>query len=119
MMNELKLLPLEPDELDWLRKLADLAGWPEQELPRRLVQAGLNALRLEAAMKLYSSRPLSTGQIAEMVGLNRGDILREFIYRGVEPYDDPDEDESEVERRSNMNASKLVKMWPQAGAGPK
>jgi predicted HTH domain antitoxin len=108
----------EPARVDWVRRIAELTGRPEEEVRRRVAEVGLDEVRLETAILLYTSRSLSTGEVAEMVGMNRGAVIRAFIDRRVAPYDDPEEDEQEIWRQADENVKKILKLWKGPGLDP-
>jgi hypothetical protein len=82
-------VPLTPEERQELARLAQWAALDEHQAERKLIEAGLAALRLEAALHLYATTPLSTGEIAERARVPRGYLLRMIQERRIAPYDDP------------------------------
>jgi hypothetical protein len=53
-------LALTPEEATLFRQLPEWAGLNPQQAAHRLIEAGLAALRWEAAICLYTTTPLST-----------------------------------------------------------
>ncbi len=56
-----------------------LGQFTPEEARHFLLQDGLDGLRLAAAQVLWNTRPLSTGEIADLVGVNRGMLLRSLL----------------------------------------
>jgi hypothetical protein len=85
-------------------------GLPEPEAFHAVMRAGLAAYRLELALRLYRTTPQSTGAIAERLGINRGDLLREIHTRGIAPYEEPAMDRKalleELDRRHRERQTK-------------
>ncbi len=82
-------IPLTREEAEALTTLCQNMGLRESEAFHAVIRAGLAAYRLELALQWYHTTPQSTGDIAEHLGINRGDLLREIYTRGIAPYEDP------------------------------
>ena len=87
-------IPLTRDEAKALTTLCQHMGLRESDVFHDVIRAGLSAYRLERALQGYHTTPQSTGDIAERLGINRGDLLREIYTRGIAPYEDPTLDRS-------------------------
>ena len=104
-------LPLTPEEVAELRRLIAWTGLEEPEALHKLVEAGLAALRLEAALHLYATAPLSTGEIAEQTGIPRGQLIRTIQERRVAPYEDPTIDQPALYRDLDERLKRRVARW--------
>ena len=62
-------LALTPEEATLFWQLVEWAGLDPQQAAHRLIKAGLAVLRLEAAIRLYTTTTLSTGEIADPLSL--------------------------------------------------
>jgi len=69
------------------------------------------ALRLEAAIRLYTTTTLSTGEIADRTGVNRGELLHVVQERGIAPYDDAARDPITLEADLNERLARRVARW--------
>lgn len=87
-------IPLTREEAEALTALCQNMGLRESDVFHEVIRAGLAAYRLELALQWYHTTPQSTGDIAERLGINRGDLLREIYTRGIAPYEDPTLDRS-------------------------
>jgi len=87
-------MPLTPEEAEALTALCQNIGLRESDVFHEVIRAGLAAYRLELALQLYHPTPQITGDIAERLGINRGDLLRQIYTRGIAPYADPTLDRS-------------------------
>lgn len=76
-----------------------------------MTQLSREALRLEAAIRLDTTTPLSTGEIADRTGLNRGELLHVLRERGIAPYDDPVIDPRALEAVINERLARRVARW--------
>jgi predicted DNA-binding protein (UPF0251 family) len=104
-------ISLTPEEGRLLRQLAEWAGLDPAQAAHHLVEVGLTALRLEAALHLYATTPLSTGEIADRTGVDRGALLRAVQARGIAPYDDPALDPVALATTLNARVTQRVARW--------
>lgn len=75
-----------PEQSRLIAYLRDLAGLSEQDTMSVLIDGGIEALRWRAAMTLYTTRPLSVGEVADLVGLDRGICIERFQTQGIAPW---------------------------------
>jgi len=94
-------IPLTREEAEALTALCQSLGLRETDAFHEVIRAGLAAYRMELALQWYHITPQSTGDIAERLGINRGDLLREIYTRGIAPYEDPTMDR--VTRLEDLN----------------
>lgn len=86
-----------------VESLRQLGQFTPEEVRHFLLQDGLNGLRLAAAQVLWHTRPLSTGEIADFVGMNRGVLLQALLMTQWPPQyessNDPESTPEEIDRR--------------------
>ncbi|MCL5063497.1 MAG: hypothetical protein M1600_00180 [Firmicutes bacterium] len=103
MAIEQHAIPLNATEAARYQQLMQWGEWTEAETRVLFVQHGLEGLALEAALHLYRTRPLSTGEISGQVGIPRLTLLHAIQARNVAPYEesewDPEAYAAELERR--------------------
>lgn len=104
-------MPLTREEAEALTALCQSMGIPETEAFHAVVRAGLAAYRMELALRLYQTTPDSTGAIAERLGINRGDLLREIYTRGIAPYQDPALDQDALVRELDQRLQERLERW--------
>jgi len=104
-------ISLTPEEAALFQQLTEWAGLDRQQAIHHLIEAGLGALRLEAAIRLYTTTVLSTGEIADRTGVNRGELLHIVQERGIAPYDDPTVDPEALEGDLNARLASRVARW--------
>jgi predicted HTH domain antitoxin len=102
---------LTPTEAALVQQLAALAGLDDAQARQTLIEAGLAALRLEAAIHLHTTTSLSTGEIADQTGVNRGELLHVLQARGLTRYDDSALDASALEADLNARLARRVAQW--------
>lgn len=65
---------------DWLE------GLPEEELTiKQILRLGIHQYKVERALQLYHSGVGSLGYVAEHVGLDKQDLIREARTHNIEP----------------------------------
>lgn len=79
------------DQIRAIESLREWAQLSEEQVRKVLITGGLTALRLQAATQLYTTQPLSSGEVADRVGLNRGILLDWFHTHAIAPWTDPRE----------------------------
>lgn len=72
-------LLFSPEQVRLIESLRQAANLSEEAARQRLIDGGLDALRLAAAERLYTSRPLTLSEVADHVGLDRG-VLIEWVH---------------------------------------
>ena len=92
MAIEHHAIPLNATEAARYQQLMQWGEWTEAEARALFVQHGLEGLAIEAALHLYQTRPLSTGEIAAQVGIPRLTLLHAIQARNVAPYEDSEWD---------------------------
>jgi hypothetical protein len=84
--------PQRPAQDAVIEQLRNLVGMPREEALAVVQQEGLDGLRVRVAAQLYATRPLTSGEAAEQVGLrNRGLLLRYLDAQRIAPMPLPDE----------------------------
>ena len=84
--------PQRPAQDAVIEQLRALVGMPREEALAVVQQEGLDGLRVRAAAQLYATRPLTSGEAAEQVGLqNRGLLLRYLDAQRIAPRPLPNE----------------------------
>jgi len=103
MVIEPHAIPLNATEAARYHQLMQWGEWTEGETRALFVQHGLEGLALEAALHLYRTRPLSTGEISGQMGIPRLTLLHAIQARNVAPYEesewDPEAYAVELEER--------------------
>jgi predicted HTH domain antitoxin len=63
-----------------------IKGLPEEELIlKQIVRLGIYQYRLERAIQLYRDGVGSLGYVAEQMGLNKQDLIREARHHNIDP----------------------------------
>jgi len=63
-----------------------IKGLPDEELIlKQIVRLGIHQYRLERAIQLYRDGVGSLGYVAEQMGLNKQDLIREARHHNIEP----------------------------------
>ena len=63
-----------------------IKGLPDEELIlKQIVRLGIYQYRLERAIQLYRDGVGSLGYVAEQMGLNKQDLIREARHHNIEP----------------------------------
>ncbi len=89
-MSVTKSIRLEGDEMKGIRDvLALMPGASESAVLKHLVLLGLSAQRRDLAVQLYTRDGLSTGEIAERLGMSRLEVLHTLQERHVRVFDPP------------------------------
>jgi len=63
-----------------------IKGLPEEELTlKQIVRLGINQYKVERAIQLYRDGVGSLGYVAEQMGLNKQDLIREARHHDIDP----------------------------------
>ena len=63
-----------------------IKGLPDEELIlKQIVRLGIYQYRLERAIQLYKDGVGSLGYVAEQMGLNKQDLIREARHHNIDP----------------------------------
>ena len=63
-----------------------IKGLPEEELTlKQIVRLGINQYKVERAIQLYRDGVGSLGYVAEQMGLNKQDLIREARRHDIDP----------------------------------
>ena len=63
-----------------------IKGLPDEELIlKQIVRLGIHQYRLERAIQLYRDGVGSLGYVAEQMGLNKQDLIREARHHNIDP----------------------------------
>ena len=65
----------------WLQGL----DWDQTAVIQEIIQLGIYQFKVRQALEMYLAGTGSLGYVAEKVGLNKRDLIREARARGVEP----------------------------------
>lgn len=92
MATTTKSLRLTEEETAQVERLQGILRYPtEAALLKRVYLLGLEELRIEAAIRLYTHDGFSLGETAEAVGLPIGVMEQEFARRHIRVFDAPEE----------------------------
>lgn len=92
MATTTKSLRLTEEETAQVERLQEILRYPtEAALLKRVYLLGLEELRIEAAIRLYTHDGFSLGETAEAVGLPIGVMEQEFARRHIRVFDAPEE----------------------------
>lgn len=92
MATTTKSLRLTEEENVQVARLQEILRYPtEAALLKRIYLLGLEELRIEAAIRLYTHDGLSLGETAEAVGLPVAALEQEFARRHIRVFDAPAE----------------------------
>ncbi len=72
-------LLFSPEQVLLIEALRQAAELSEDAARQRLIDGGLEALRLAAAERLYTTQPLTISEVTARVGLDRG-VLIEWVH---------------------------------------
>lgn len=105
-MSVTKSIRLDADEMDQLRAvLALMPGASESAALKHLVLRGLASERRDLAVLLFTRDGLTTGEIAERLGMSRLEVLHTLEERHVRVFDPPLELFEEELHRSDLPGS--------------
>ena len=63
-----------------------IKGLPDEELTlKQIVRLGINQYKMERAIQLYRDGVGSLGYVAEQMGLNKQDLVREARHHDIDP----------------------------------
>lgn len=63
-----------------------IKGLPDEELTlKQIVRLGINQYKVERAIQLYRDGVGSLGYVAEQMGLNKQDLIREARHHDIDP----------------------------------
>ncbi len=89
-MTHTKSLRLEDDEVEAVRRIQEALRFPtEAALMKRAFLLGLDEMRLEMAIRLYTVEGLSLGEAAEAAGIPVAVLGDRFRERGIRVMDVP------------------------------
>jgi predicted HTH domain antitoxin len=112
MALEKRPIWLDPTENEVFEELCRLGEWSEAEASTIIIQIGLAGLRLETALQLYQRALLSTGEIAERAGINRGVLLEAIHQRHLSPAPDPMFDPVAYQKDTEHWLKTFQEQWP-------
>lgn len=79
-------LLFSPEQVRLIEALRQAANLSEEAARQRLIDGGLEALRLAAAERLYTTQPLTISDVADRVGLDRGVLVEWFHTHHIAPW---------------------------------
>lgn len=86
-MTHTKSLRLEDQEVEELKKIQGSLRYPtEAALLKRAFLLGLDELRMEMALRLYTTQGFSLGEAAEAAGIPAAVLLDAFRARGIRTF---------------------------------
>lgn len=92
--------------------LCHVSEWSDTEAATIVIQSGLAGLRLETALRLYQRAFLSTGEIADRTGINRGALLEAIHQRHLNPAPDPTFDPVAHQKDTERWLKTFQEQWP-------
>lgn len=96
-MVHTKSLRLDDKEVDEIKKIQESLRYPtESALLKRAFLLGLDELRMEMAVRLYTIQGLSIGETAQAVDIPVPVLLDAFHARGIRTFTVPPEDKAAV-----------------------
>lgn len=114
-----KSFRITPEESETFDKLCDLLEQSnESEALRVVFHGGLQELRLQAAIHLYTTTSKGTGEIAELVNIDRGTLLRLLQDRRIQPLEPPGEPSIERSVGMQHEIQRQMQQWPKPPNDP-
>ena len=105
-MSVTKSIRLEPDELLKIQSVVELMpGASEAAALKHLLLLGLDIQRKDAIVLLYTRDGLTTGEIAERLGMSRVEVLSVLEERQIKVFDPPVELFDQALRRDDLPGS--------------